>query len=123
MWTYRQRTGEMVWPDGTVLATGYAGMPPAGKNNPSAQNLHDIGPLPRGLYTMDEPIDTKTHGPYVMWLEPDPSNEMFGRFGFGIHSDSVVHPGAASEGCIVLPIAARKSMWASGDRQLMVVAS
>ena len=38
-----------------------------------------------------------------MPLIPSPTNEMFGRSEFLIHGDSLEHPGAASEGCIILP--------------------
>jgi hypothetical protein len=119
VWTFDQRTGQIAH-DGAYIATGYAGAG-VGKNNPSAQAIHDVGPLPRGGYTITAPMDTRTHGPYVLWLEPAPSNEMFGRSGFGIHGDSVIHPGEASEGCIVTARIVREKIWLSGDHWLAVV--
>lgn len=118
-WRYDQATGEMSV-DGEVVATGYSGAED-GKNDPMAQSEHNIGPIPRGKYAIGEPSDTKTHGPYVLHLTPDAANEMFGRSGFLIHGDSVVHPGTASEGCIILPRAVRERIWQSGDTQLEVV--
>lgn len=118
-WTYEQATGRMLH-DGERVAIGYSGAGD-GKNNPAMQDVKNVGPLPCGLYTIDAPVDTVTHGPYVLRLEPYPENEMFGRAGFLIHGDSVVHPGTASEGCIILGRAIREKIWLSGDRQLEVV--
>jgi hypothetical protein len=103
-----------------LVAHGYSGAGD-GKNNPAKQEVQCVGPIPVGTYTIEAPIDTKTHGPYAMHLTPDPKNEMFGRSAFMIHGDSVVHPGTASEGCIILPRAVREQIWASGDRTLEVI--
>jgi hypothetical protein len=122
MLIYSQTSGEMR--NGTVLiGTGYAGRG-EGLNNPAMQAVPNIGPLPQGIYTINPPINTTTHGPYVMWLTPDPANEMFGRFGFGIHADEIANPGKhlASTGCIVMSNEARLAIWESGDRQLRVAA-
>lgn len=118
MWAYSQASGGLSR-DGKVVATGYSGCG-AGKNNPSSEHIHDVGPIPRGLYAIGEPQETVTHGPFVLPLAPDAGNQMFGRTWFLIHGDSVVHPGWASEGCIVLPRAARNQIAASGDRKLTV---
>ena len=122
MWTYEQSTGRLYRHDGELVATGYSGNG-AFKNEPGADHVVDHGPIPDGLYIMDPPVDTKTHGPYVMWLMPRPTNNMHGRAGFGIHGDSVLHAGTASEGCVILPRAARELMWLSGDHILKVVPS
>jgi Protein of unknown function (DUF2778) len=120
MWIYCQSTGTITAPDGKLMAIGYAGVG-AGKNNPALQQEHAVGPLPRGLYQMQPPVDTATHGPYVLWLIPDGRNEMFGRGDFGIHGDSWEHPGLASLGCIVAPKFCRQRMWESGDHVVAVV--
>ena len=122
MWTYVQQTGEMIDPTGKLLAVGYAGNG-AGKNNPAMQDVHGVGPLPCGFYRIEKAVDTVDHGPEVMWLVPDPANEMFGRGGFGLHGDSKANPGCASKGCPCLPRAARDTINASMDRKLQVVAS
>ena len=114
--------------DGVLFAFGYAGRD-AGKNNPAMQDVHDIGPLPVGLYTI-EPSETNPKlGPVAMRLTPDPANEMFGRAGFFIHADSVRTPGQASHGCIVPVRGAnmepgrdvREAIDDSGDTALQVV--
>lgn len=113
-------------PPCNLLGTGYAGHG-AGVNNAAMQSVHNTGPLPQGTYRIDPPVDTATRGPYVMWLTPDPANEMFGRSGFGIHADEVANPGKrlASTGCIVMSNSARMAIWNTAeadDRQLRVTA-
>ena len=119
MWTWEQATGRMLH-DNERVAIGYSGAGEC-KNVPDAQDVHNAGPIPRGTYTIGEPSDTKTHGPYVLHLTPDASNNMCGRSGFLIHGDSVVAPGTASEGCIILGRLIRQKIWESGDTQLEVV--
>lgn len=121
MWTYKQSTGELFAPDGSVAATGYSGAG-LGKNNPEAQDQHNVGPIPEGRYLIEAPGDTESHGPFVMPLIPAPENEMFGRCGFLLHGDSVHAPGTASQGCVILPRTTRERIWASGDRDLQVIA-
>lgn len=120
MWTYSQRTGNLRHNDGDVVATGYAGIGVA-KNDPSQQDQHDRGPLPRGFYIANPPYTTQKHGPYTMSLTPDPHNEMFGRSGFMMHGDSIHDPGNASDGCIVQPLFARHQFWDSGDHKIEVI--
>ncbi len=120
MWTYEQASGRILH-DGTEAGAGYSGAG-TGKNVPEAQAIPNVGPIPRGLYVINEPHDTAKHGPYAMALTPDPKNQMFGRFAFLIHGDSAAMPGTASQGCIILPRPIREQIWASGDRQLTVVA-
>jgi hypothetical protein len=125
MWTYVQKTGELLR-DGMHVATGYSGYDDPrtgqnGKNNPEAQNLEDIGPIPVGRYAMGTPYDSRKHGPFVLPLTPDPANEMFGRSELLIHGDSKEHPGAASQGCIIMGLDVRKQMAASGDKVLQVI--
>lgn len=118
-WTYSQETGQLSQ-DGLIAAVGYSGAG-EGKNNPAMQEVHNVGPIPRGFYDIGEPCDTKTHGPYVLHLHPAAENEMCGRSSFLIHGDSVLHPGTASEGCIIMPRTVRERIWNSGDRRLEVV--
>ncbi len=116
MLTYSQTSGEMRNASSVLLGTGYAGRG-EGVNNPALQNVHNVGPLPQGVYTINPPVNTTTHGPYVMWLTPDPSNEMFGRSGFGIHADEIANPGKhlASTGCIVMSNEARVAIWTAAQ--------
>jgi len=119
MFTYSQSTGELKR-DGLLVGKGYSGKG-SSKNNPKDQNLHGLGPIPRGRYSIGAVIlVTAVHGPFVIPLTPDPKNQMWGRDGFLIHGDSVVKPGTASEGCIILDRATRKAIIQAADYDLTV---
>jgi len=120
-WTYSQTTGELQQ-DGEHVATGYSGAG-EGKNNPAMQNLPNVGPIPRGNWTIiGPPMETRDHGPCVLRLEPSAQTETRGCSGFLIHGDSKTQPGTASHGCIILPRVVREQVWQSGDRDLEVLA-
>lgn len=120
-WTYCQRTGDFFL-GGYFVARGYSGFG-SGRDDPSAQAIADIGPIPVGGWTISgPPFESDTHGPFVLRLEPDEDTITFGRRGFLIHGDSFQHPGEASQGCIVLPREVREAVWSSGDMDLQVVA-
>jgi hypothetical protein len=116
---YSQSTGIFTWADHSILGRGYAGNG-EGKNNPNMQNVENIGPLPRGKYTISKHYDSFHTGPFTLPLTPDPSNEMFGREAFKIHGDSITDPGTASNGCIVLPRDKRELIDQSTDKELIV---
>ena len=128
-WVYRQRTGELLH-EGRVIAIGYSGHddgdgvpePGEGKNDPAAQAVRSVGPIPVGRYTIGPPHTHPTAGPYTMRLTPQAGTETFGRSGFLIHGDSRSSPGAASLGCIILARPFRVAVWMSGDVALDVVA-
>ena len=132
MLIYHQSTGLMTNEAGDVVEHGFAGndyradVNPNrihGKNNPYAQNIHCIGPLPRGMYTIMEWQDRHPGlGPLVAELVPDTDNEMFGRSGFFNHGAGGNDPGNSSEGCIVAPHAERQAVKDSGETRLQVVA-
>lgn len=120
-WTYSQRTGELQQ-DGKHVATGYSGAG-SGKNNPEKENVRNVGPIPRGEWTIvGPPVNTAEHGPYVLTLKPSADTPTFGRDGFLLHGDSKESPGCASHGCVIMPRSAREEVWKSGDRDLEVVA-
>ena len=119
MWQYRSASGELLH-NGVHVGYGYAGHG-AGKNQPAMENIHDIGPIPRGNWLiLGPPSDTTGHGPYVLRLIAFPGTQTFGRGGFLIHGDSVSAPGTASLGCIVLAPDVRHAIWMSGDHGLVV---
>lgn len=126
MWTYQQSTGTLTH-DGQLIGEGYAGgnIPPhhnpIAVNNPQMQEIHCVGPLPRGLYTIGAAHTEPTLGVLAMYLQPDTANTMFGRSGFFLHADSIAHPGQASEGCIVMAQVIRLQVSTSTDRRLQVI--
>ena len=119
MWTYDQLSGALS-KDGQHVATGYSGFA-EGKNNPGKEQVHDVGPIPKGVYGIGPPHDSDTHGPHVMPLTPQPGTKTFGRDGFLIHGDAIHNLGNASHGCIILGRPVRDQISASGDRQIEVI--
>jgi hypothetical protein len=124
MWIYAQDSGKLflhteVLDKIELIAIGYSGAG-WGKDNPTAAYQHNIGPIPAGLFKIESPRDT-VHSPYTLPLTPNPANEMFGRSGFLIHGDSILNPGTASQGCVILPREIRQIIWNSGDHDFQVV--
>ncbi|HZP33955.1 MAG TPA: tlde1 domain-containing protein [Candidatus Acidoferrales bacterium] len=121
MWVFEQISGRLSRNNAT-LCFGYSGHGD-GVNNPALEDVADIGPIPRGVYTMTAVEESPNTGPFSIVLVPDPCNQMFGRSNFRIHGDEVTHPGEhlASEGCIVCDRSSREVLWRSGDRSLQVV--
>lgn len=120
MWIYSQSTRRLTR-DVVLVAIGYSGHG-AEANQPDDQGVKNMGPCPRGLYSIGKAYTDPHLGPLAMRLTPDAANEMEGRSGFFIHADSIAHPGQASEGCIVLPNFARGIIDREPDRRLQVVA-
>lgn len=120
MWNYQQSTGKLSDLTGALVGIGYSGHE-SGKNNPAMQSHRGLGPIPCGVYIVGLPFDSPEHGPYCLRLTPQPENEMFGRSGFLMHGDSIVHPGMASLGCIIQLHATRQRVWESGDHLLEVI--
>jgi Protein of unknown function (DUF2778) len=120
-WKYQQSTGWLLGTDGSVFK-GYSGAEPEGFNNPAMQEVHNIGPIPQGMYTIEAPMDTEAHGPYALPLIPVEGNQMFGRSSFLMHGDSIESPGTASEGCVIMARAIRQIVWNSTDHVLQVIA-
>ena len=117
MWTFQQTDGAIFDPAREPFTISYAGAG-AGKNNPLLEQVHDVGPLPRGRYTAGPAFHDPHLGADCMRLTPDPENEMFGRGDFLIHADSILHPGMASQGCIVVRDPAKRHLIAiSEDRE------
>jgi Protein of unknown function (DUF2778) len=120
-WRYQQSTGDLTSPSGNKLAQGWAGHG-AGRNNPAWSDVPNVGPLPQGQYTIQEPIDSPHTGPYSLPLVPDPNNNMYNRAFFRIHGAALQNPEMSSDGCIILPRPIRQIIWQSGDTALEVVA-
>lgn len=108
---YKQSTGQIYDQKGNLLGTGWAGNG-AGKNNPSMQDVHSVGPIPQGWYIIGEPYDSPHTGQFTLPLTPYQDNEMFGRDSFKIHGSApnVDKDGfitgtknPVSEGCIIQP--------------------
>lgn len=99
---------------GALRGTGYAGKDWA-KNMPACESVHNMGPIPEGLYFVGKPFDHPKCGKFFLPLTPDPGNRMFDRSGFGCHGDKIESPGDASDGCIIQALNVREQLSASGD--------
>lgn len=105
--------------NGESYIADYAGA--AGyKNDPTQECIANSGPLPRGSYTIGAPHNSAHTGKYTLDLIPAITNNMCGRYAFRIHGASRKYPLDSSEGCIIASLKIRKSIWASGDRELTV---
>lgn len=126
MWTWDQSAGTLKAANGKIIATGYSGKG-SGKNNPTAQAIRAVGPVPCGLWKIGAPYNSKNVGPFALPLtavDSKPTDDIHqptGRSAFRIHGDSARNPGDASNGCIILPRIVREQIWRSGDHDLQVV--
>lgn len=102
-----------------LLARGYAGSG-TGLNNPKAERQIAIGPIPRGLWSIDDPIRHARLGPLAFALYPV-QHRAHGRSGFFIHGDNERGDRSASTGCIVVPRGAREVIRALAIKGLLVV--
>ena len=110
--TFSQANGTITDDQGTVLTdSAFAGndsrpdVNPSGikgRNNPDAQEIHSIGPLPQGVYRCGAWSTYPKVGQMACPLTQI-SGETFGRSGFFIHGPGAADPANSSEGCIVVP--------------------
>lgn len=114
-WGYKQSTGELTHNDSSWK--GYSGTGD-GRNNPTMQNVPDVGPIPVGTWTIGEAYDDEHLGPCVMHLDPAPNTETFGRSLFRIHGNNAVND--ASHGCVILGPTVRSLIATSQDKTLVV---
>jgi hypothetical protein len=126
MWTYEQATGRLSH-NGLRHTVGYSGFG-EGKNNPAMQDHRDLGPCPRGQFTLElitgpdgQPCDYERKKAPVFRIVPKPGTEMFGRAGFLLHGDSISAPGTASHGCVIENHIERMAILESGDTDFEVV--
>jgi hypothetical protein len=117
--TYSQSTGRWWNEKGELLSVGYSGAG-EGKNNPKAQSTQNVGPIPRGIYIIGAPYDSKNVGSFALPLVPS-QHSALGRTNFLIHGDSLKAPGTASKGCIILPRTIRELIHNQNCRLLLVI--
>lgn len=128
MYSYSQAAHSLAHNGILVGSDGHAGQG-AGRNNPAMQNVHNVGPLPRGSYTIGAWATHHILGPVSAPLSPQPDETgslvwLGGRSGFYIHAGAFVGGvefAGDSEGCIVQPNPVRLAMSQSGDTALEVV--
>jgi hypothetical protein len=120
-WTYNSKTGQLKDGEGNLVGTGYSGHG-EGVNNPDLESTPDVGPIPRGTWTIGDFFDDPEKGPIVARLSPWSESVAFGRSGFMLHGDNPAGNQSASLGCIIMPRDARLAVKNSGSTILLVVA-
>ncbi|HTI83169.1 MAG TPA: tlde1 domain-containing protein [Acetobacteraceae bacterium] len=119
-WVYQQATGHLFL-NTIFIGTGYCGHG-SGLNNPAAQDQQNVGPIPTGSYAIGPAHTPVDHlGPLALPLYPDPTNQMYSRFGFFMHGDNQYANHSASNGCIILGPEIRRQVSSSDDKTLVVV--
>src|SRR5947209_998453 len=104
-----------------IVGMGYSGHAD-GRNNPEKETIHNVGPIPHGLYRVGKPEccapePAGPHGPYVLPLSPN-GHDACGRSGFLMHGDNVHHD--ASQGCIIQLFTVREHVGTSTSNDLLV---
>lgn len=118
MFYFCSDSGRFYGSDGTQLTIGYSGSK-EGLNNPSLEDIQNIGPIPRGCYTIGPEYSHPVLGPCTMNLTPEPGTNTFGRSLFRIHGDNSQHD--ASHGCVILNKQTRQLIAQSSSRILKVI--
>jgi hypothetical protein len=118
---YNQANGE-TYLDNVFEGIGYSGFD-EGKNNPALEAEPNIGPCPKGLYTVTfcDPAEHPNLAAPVFRLTPYGHNA-HNRTGLLIHGDNLTH--TASHGCIILGHSIRVSIGAvltNGNRPMLEV--
>ena len=119
--TFSQSSGIITDDYGTYVAMGWAGNH-AGKCNPKMQDIHNVGPLPAGLYKIGPWEEHHDHlGPFVASLTQI-SGETYGRDSFYIHGPDKdpKNFGQESKGCIVVPRPGRENIKKTGATHITV---
>ncbi len=126
-WAYFQASGQLWYVNKTLgmrifVDKGYSGRK-EGLNNPSMQNITDVGPIPQGTYTIQRQQTNWTRAgkelEASMRLTESPLNLMWDRGGFLLHQGNFSTMNS-STGCIVLPLETLNLIGNSGDRTLRV---
>jgi hypothetical protein len=117
MWLYVQSTGDFFL-GSRYVETGYSGAVPDGKNDPTKECIRNVGPIPRGYYTIGAAVSSPTAVSLPLNAD-NPSYCSPARSGFLIHGDNST--GTASQGCIILSRATRERVNNSDDKRLRVV--
>jgi hypothetical protein len=120
MWTFNSSNGCLSYAGGLIFTDGWSGHD-VGRNNPTFEGARNLGPIPRGMWTIGDSIDSEKLGCCVMPLTPAEGTETFGRGGFFIHGASSQHTEESSHGCIILPRSIRMGINLSEDKELQVV--
>jgi len=115
-WEYSQRTGILWYVNDitgrrTYIGEGFSGGG-EGLNNPALQDVEDVGPIPRGEWSIGAAYPHEILGLLTMNLIP---RWAINRFAFRMHG------GTRSEGCVIMNSNIRRRVNRSRDRNLRVI--
>jgi len=106
--TYSQKPGELTGPAGETLAVGYAGRG-GGQNNPEAEGITGVGPIPEGNWCMENSQSDKWPEPSFRLVPDEQTRKRVVALGrdpdsFYIHAQARLQKdkGRESAGCIAL---------------------
>jgi RHS repeat-associated protein len=123
-WQYSQSTGQLTHIDAngntTNIGAGYAGNG-QGVNNPTMQNMPNVGPIPQGTYDIGQQRNSPNTGPGILPLTPQAGTNTYGRSDFQIHGDNTQGNQSASQGCMIFNRNIRNQIGNSVDNVLRVV--
>lgn len=109
---YAQSSGLMYLEDHDrnriTLGRGYSGQGTS-INDPDSEGFGGRGPIPRGVWKVGSPIDSRTMGPHCIPLSPI-GHDAYHRSGFYIHGDNKRVDRSASTGCIIMPPHIRRAI-------------
>ncbi len=126
--SYNQATGQLICIDNdtyrqTVNEQCYSGAPGA-VNDPSQQNVPNVGPIPRGDYNIETGVGNRGTGPQSLPLTPTSKNKQFPSTrdpgSFLIHGDNSQGNQSASQGCIICTRSTRNTINNAGGGSLQV---
>lgn len=123
---YVVRSGSLVLSSGSrdilPIAKGYSGFREY-RNNPAFETRRALGPIPRGIWLVNQAVQHPRLGPVALSLEPENVPSLSGRSEFFIHGDNARGDFSASTGCIIVGREARDfvaALWRLGVRRLRV---
>jgi hypothetical protein len=127
MWHYNQATGWLD-KDGILVSKDCYSGNGAGFNNPTMEDVVDVGPLPTGPWIVSGPPFTDPErGPYVLRLRPATQEFRQQILSMGRDPDSFLCHGkplppadinSGSKGCLCADYPTRMRLYQSGDAQL-----
>lgn len=121
MITFDRKAGTLTADTGKLIAKGIWSGHGNAHNDVSREREKGVGPLPAGLYRMDNARDGGHLGPFVIRLTMI-QGDAFNRNDFFLHGDHANDMDfSASDGCIIAPLLVRQRADAEPDRLIRVV--
>lgn len=82
--------------------------------------IKGVGPVPRGLYVMGQPVYSPNTGRYTLSLTPQ-GHDAHNRTLLRMHGDNSLSNLSASHGCIIQRFPVRVRAWTENEDHLITV--